>query len=268
MIEAWVAGVGVRGPGLDGWAESRAILAGERPYEPREATLPPLALLSPTERRRTGAVARLAMLVAAEACEMAGMAPGALRGVFGSSNGDGAVVTSILETLSGADGQVSPTQFHNSVHNAAAGYWSIGTGSAQPITCLGAFDGTFAASLLKAMAELRAERAPVLLCVYDAPLPEPLARLRPTGAAFGAALVLTPDVGNAGAALARLRVGYQPDPPPPGEDAARHPGLRALSQANPAARALRLLEALARGEPDAFSTGLAGGGLRIEVARA
>ena len=266
MIEAWVTGVGVRGPGLDGWASSRAILTGEQPYEPREVALPPLALLSSTERRRAGPVARLAMLVAAEACEGAGLAPGALRSVFGSSNGDGAVVTGILEAVSGADQQVSPTQFHNSVHNAAAGYWSIGTGSAQPATCLGAYDGTFAASLLKAMAELRAERAPVLLCVYDAPLPEPLARLRPTGAAFGVGLVLTPD--SAGAALARLRVAYQPDPSPAGDDAARHPGLSLLSQANPAARALRLLEALARREPDAFSTGLAGGTLRIEIARA
>lgn len=266
MIEAWVAGVAVRGPGLDGWAASRAILSGEQPYEPRDIALPPLALLSPTERRRTGPVARLAMLVAMEASETAGIAPGSLRSVFGSSNGDGAVVTSILEVLASADPQVSPTQFHNSVHNAPAGYWSIGTGSAQPATCLGAHDGTFAASLLKSMAELRVEREPVLLCVYDAPMPEPLASLRPTGAAFGAGLVLTPE--RTGTALACLRVEYRPDPPAPGADLPRCPALHALSQANPAARALRLLEALALSKADAFSTGLAGGALFIEVERA
>lgn len=266
MIEAWVAGVAVRGPGLDGWAASRAVLTGEQPYEPRDIVLPPLALLSPTERRRTGPVSRLAMLVAMEACETASVAPGSLRSVFGSSNGDGVVVTGILEALSSADPQVSPTAFHNSVHNAAAGYWSIGTGSAQPATCLGAYDGTFAASLLKAMAELCVEREPVLLCVYDVPMPEPLAALRPTGAAFGAGLVLTPD--RTSATLARLRIEYRPDPPAPGADLPRHPALQTLSQANPAARALRLLEALARGEDDAFSTGLAGGALWIEVAHA
>ncbi len=58
---------------------------------------------------------------------------------------------------------MSPTQFHNSVHNAAAGYWSIAHGSRQPATCLGAHDWTWAAALLKAVAEVAATGAPVLL---------------------------------------------------------------------------------------------------------
>ena len=104
----------------------------------------------------------MALLVAQEACEAAGMAPASLRAVFGSGNGDGAVVSGILETLSSADPQVSPTAFHNSVHNAVAGYWTIGAGSAQPVTCLGGHNGTFAAALLKAMAEMRAAPWPML----------------------------------------------------------------------------------------------------------
>ena len=263
MIDCWISGVAVRGPGLDGWAASQAVLAGSQPYVAEERALPSLNLLSATERRRTGPVARLALLVAQEACEAAGAEAGSMRAVFGSSNGDGAVVTSILKTLSSADPQVSPTQFHNSVHNAVAGYWTIGTGSSQPMTCLGGHDGTFAAALLKSAAEVRVEQQAVLLCVYDLPLPEPLANRRPISATFGVGLVLTPR--RAPASVARLRVAYERDAPRPEDGAPRLPTLRALSCSNPAARSLRLLEALAHGEADHFCLEFAGGALRIEV---
>ena len=78
-----------------------------------------------------------------------------------------------------------PTAFHSSVHNAAAGYWSIAMASRQPATCLGCHDWTWAASLLKVMADVAADGEPVLLCCYD----HPLAALRPTMAAFGVGLV-------------------------------------------------------------------------------
>lgn len=263
MIECWISGVAVRGPGLGGWAVSQAVLAGDQPYVADEGALPPPSFLSATERRRTGPVTRLALLVAQEACEAAGMNAGSLRAVFGSSNGDGAVVTSILETLSSADPQVSPTQFHNSVHNAVAGYWTIGAGSARPVTCLGGHDGTFAAALLKAAAEARVEQEPVLLCAYDVPLPEPLASRRPTSAVFGVGLVLTP--GQTSTSMAGLRVAYEASQPSLEEGAPRLPALRALSRSNPAARSLRLLEALASGEADAFRSEFAGGALRIQV---
>ena len=63
------------------------------------------------------------------AAEASGLPYTTLRPVFASGNGDGITVGAILEMLTKPDGFVSPTQFHNSVHNAAAGYWSIGTGS-------------------------------------------------------------------------------------------------------------------------------------------
>lgn len=262
MIEAGIAGIALRGPGLDGWEAARRVLAGVVPYEAREVVLPPPAVLAPTERRRTGPVVRLALLVAQEASAMAGVPPGSIRGVFGSSNGDGIVVSAILETLAGADAHVSPTQFHNSVHNAAAGYWSIGTGSAQPATVLGCHDSTFAASLLKAVAEVHAEGEPVLLCLYDVPIPEPLGGVRPTCAPFGMGLVLVPP----GADTApRLRVRYDPAPPDPGADLPRDPALHPLAHGNPAARALPLLEALARGEAAEVQAPYLDGRLTIAV---
>ncbi len=203
-LQASILGVSVWGPGLEGWAASRAVLSGAVPYQPRASVPPAPSILGATERRRTGPVIRLALTVAQDAAAQAEerwhLAPASLRSVFGSSNGDGVVVGTILDAMArGAEGErvVSPTQFHNSVHNAAAGYWTIAHGSRQPATCLGAHDWTWAASLLKAMVEVVSEQCPVLLCCYDHPLPPPLDVLRPTGAAFAVGLVLGPVVAGA-----------------------------------------------------------------------
>ena len=162
-----------------------------------------------------------------------------LSAVFASSTGDGPIVGGMLDALATAGDErvVSPTQFHNSVHNAAAGYWSIATGSRAPATCIGAHDDTFAAALLTAAAEHAASGSPVLLCCYDHPLPPPLDAVRPIGPGFAAAFVLGQGAGPT------IDLAYASDPasaasPEPWTDLAR----------NPAARALPLLRALARAE--------------------
>ena len=245
-LRADVLGVGVWGPGLQGWAASRAVLAGEAPYAPVPAPAPPPTILPPTERRRAGPVVRLALAVAEEAAAASGLAPGSLRMVFGSSNGDGPVVGGILQAMAAAPGErvVSPTAFHNSVHNAAAGYWSIATGSTEPATCLGCHDSTWSAALLKAVADVAAEGRPVLLACYDHPLPPPLDALRPTVAPFAAGLVLGAP-GGAGA-LARLEIRWGAGAGG-GASLPREAALHELFHGNASARALPVLEGLARG---------------------
>ena len=83
--------------------------------------------------------------------------------------------------------------------------------------------------------------APVLLCVYDHPMPAPYAQIRPVRAPFGVGLVLAP---SAAGGLARLAVAHAPDAAQ--GTAPSNPGLAALAAANPAAQALRLLEMLAK----------------------
>ena len=253
-----VAGVGLLGPGLPGWAASRAVLSGAAPWHHGEVVLPPPAILSATERRRAGPVARLALAVASEGAAASGLPPASLRPVFGSGNGDSVTVGAILDGLSRPDGFVSPTQFHNSVHNAAAGYWSIGTGSNRPATCLGGHDWTFGAALMKAVAECAAEREPVLLCVYDVPMPAPLDASRPTQGVFGAAFVLVPEVRGR-----RLDVAWSSEPG--GDGAPSLAALRPLAAGNPAARSLRLLEILAQGGGGRFAVPLLDGALSVTV---
>lgn len=261
MIELFVSGISVRGDGFDGWESSQPILAGQADYVQAPAQLPPPAILAPNERRRAGAVTRLALAVAREAAESSGLQPSSLRTVFGSANGDGATIQTILTTLAGADPYVSPTLFHNSVHNAAAGYWSIGAGSAQPATCVGCHDFTVGAALLAAAAEVQAEKQPVLMCVYDVPFPEPLNTARPCSGVFGAGLVLTPTQQGA---FATLRLDWRPGSAPPDTGAPRG-AFGGLPRSNPAARILRLLEALARQEPDHLSLALLDGHIDLIV---
>src|SRR6185437_16475072 len=168
-----------------------------------------------------------------------------LPAVFSSSGGDGLICHEICETLASTDRQVSPTRFHNSVHNAAAGYWSLATGATAASTALCAYDGSFAAGLLEALALVSVDRTPVLLSAYETTYPEPLSAKRPLPAPFAVALVLTP----APAPNARARLTASLNNTPAAADRLPEPNLEALRTAMPAARSLPLLRLLARREP-------------------
>lgn len=262
MTAVVVQGVSLWGPGLPGWAEARSVLLGQVDYVVTDVHLPPSSLLPANERRRAGLATRLALFVAQQASESAGVAPGAIPSAFATSNGDGAVVHTILESIA-AHQPISPTQFHNSVHNTAAGYWSIATGSRQPTTCIACHDGTAAAALLKAAAEVHSERRPLLLCVYDVPLPVPLEAKHPTEGAFGVGLVLAP--GGASAGIARIDVRYTSSSEGDADWLPRLPALHRLAAGNPAARLLRLLESLASHRPDTFSMALLDGRVKVRL---
>ena len=70
-----ILGASLWGPGLEGWSDSQAILAGREPYVPRELTLGAPMILPPNERRRAGEVVRLALNVAQGAVDAANVAP-------------------------------------------------------------------------------------------------------------------------------------------------------------------------------------------------
>jgi hypothetical protein len=241
-MEAFVAGIGILGPGMANWPQARAALrSGTLPDLTQAVTLPPPSLLAPNERRRAAAATRLALAVASEAVAHSGVPATSLAGIFGSACGDGATVNAILESQAAADGFISPTQFHNSVHNAASGYWAIGTGARGAISCIGCHSETAAAGLLQAMAHIAAEMTPALLCLYDVPMPPPLSAVYPCAFPLGIALVLTPEPGST--ALVRMRYG-------PGRELAGQVDspFDAIAAGNPVGHILPVLEAIARGQ--------------------
>jgi hypothetical protein len=108
------------------------VLAGATEYRAAPTVLAPPVLLPPAERRRASRLVKAALGVGLEAINHAGADAAALATVFTSSSGDGHNCHALCETLASDDRQVSPTRFHNSVHNAAAGYWGIATGAMAP----------------------------------------------------------------------------------------------------------------------------------------
>jgi hypothetical protein len=218
------------------------VLAGESPYRAAPTVVPAPALLPPNERRRSGTAVKIALTIGAAALEACGREAAGIATVFATSAADGDTCHAICETLAGPERLISPTRFHNSVHNASAGYWSIATRSMAPSTSVCGYDASFGAGLLEACALVRALGEAVLLVAYDAPYPEPLWAKRPVADAFGTALVLSP---AAGRGLARLDLELGAQAPSTLEDAA----LETLRRGIPTARCLPLLGLLARGEP-------------------
>lgn len=237
-----LCGVGLIGPGLSGWAASAPLLAAPERYAPAPVEIPPPQGLPSAERRRVGTPIKLALAVGLQAVAHAERDASTLPSVFSSSAGDGDNCHAICETLAGPDRLLSPTRFHNSVHNAPAGYWSIATRSMAPSTSLCAHDGSVAAGLLEAAAQVHAGAEAALLVCADAPYPEPLHSVRPIAAAFGLALVLAarPQPGALARLTLRLADALPSTLPQP---------LDALRLGNPAARGLPLLAALARQAP-------------------
>ena len=239
-LAAFVDGVGVLGPGLSDWPAAARVLRGEAAWQSTPTVLPVPQCLPPAERRRTGAPVRLTLAVGLEATAQARADPARLPAVFTSSGGDGQNCHEICQVLASSDRQLSPTRFHNSVHNAAAGYWSIATAATAASNALCAYDASFAAGLLEALAQLAVERTAVLLIAYDTGYPEPLSRARAISDSFGVALVLSPERGAS--SLARLSAACHAG----GADCIADPRLESLRRGAPAARSLPLLELLAR----------------------
>src|SRR5882757_652971 len=191
-LAAHIEGIGLLGPGLDGWTGSVALLEGRSPYIRQPTVVPIPDGLPPAERRRIGLVVKLALGVGLQAISKAGVEPDALPAVFASSGGDGQNCHEICQALSHDERMISPTRFHNSVHNAAAGYWSIATRSKAASNALCAFDWSFAAGLLEAVTQVAVDQTRVLLVAYDSPYPQPLNAKRPIPEPFGMAFVLAP----------------------------------------------------------------------------
>jgi len=249
MMRLFVEGIGLLGPGLDGWATSRGVLTGEADYVAAPTNLRASDMLPAAERRRAGVPIKLALTVGQEAFLQAGRDTKTAATVFTSSGGDNDNVHAINGILATAPREVSPTRFHNSVHNAAAGYWCIAAGSHEPSTSLCAYDASFVAGLLESATQVTVDNAVVALVAYDHPYPEPLHAVRPITAAFGVALILTPQQSEK--TLAVIEVEFVSGKMQ--ETTMQAPGLEVLRRGVPAARALPLLAALASGKPAQIS---------------
>jgi hypothetical protein len=262
VVRVGVTAVELRAPGLASWTEGRAVLAGSESYRAAPLMLEPPTQLSPAERRRAIPSVRLALALGWGAVERSGYDPATLPAVFASSGADGETISAILSALVTPSREVSPTRFHNSVHNAPSGYWSMAVQSREAVTSLSCFDASFAAGLLEASVQAISAVRPILLIAYDLPYPEPLDSVRRIATSFGAAFVLTP--APSCRAFAELEVSLVAAPAGPVSRCA-DPGLEELRCGNPAARSLPLLAMLAAGSSGSVCLALTRGVLEIGV---
>ena len=257
-----IEGVAFWASRLPGWELAQAVIRGERAPPETASARPAPTLLAPTERRRAPDTVAVALEVAARACEAAARKPADLPSVFASTHGDTAISDYMCATLAATPALISPIKFHNSVHNAAAGYWSIGTGSLAPYTAITASECTFGVGLLEAATQAICERRAVLYVAFDIESKGALATMAASRGLLAAAVVLAPVSLHQQhrTMILTTETGSSLDPTPARSAAA------ALLADNAMAPCLPLFEVLAQASPRTVRLSLSGGtALNVQV---
>ena len=145
------------------------------------------------ERRRAPLIVRLAVEASWQATQKVGISPQDLKCVFVSGLGDTSLTDYMCSVLASDMKKLSPTKFHNSVHNAPAGYWTISTEVMGAANSVAGFEHSVAVTLMDAVIQCNYEKAPILIAFYDAPVAEPFKALLKNEHAFATAIVIYPE---------------------------------------------------------------------------
>lgn len=239
-IELQLSGVGLWTPGFaDAAAWSSRHVPGDSPAASGSAAEAPRAeLLPPQLRRRTSLLTRMAAEVAAQAIAAAGLDRAHMTMIYGSVYGEIRTTLDLLEALLDPAAPLSPTRFHNSVHNTAAGYVSIAAHNRGGNAAITAGRSTLAMGLVECAGLIAAGQGPALLVIAEEPLPEPLAAGRAYGPLAAAFAVDRPGSGGLSLRTCRLCQGDQR-----GDGVAAALPLPPDLQSNPCAAALGLVAA-------------------------
>ena len=244
MTTVYLDGIGIEAPGLSSWDQTAPILKRESPYHFEKKAHPVATLIPENERRRAGDTIHLAVHVADEAVNNANVNAQSLINVFSSFRGNLKIMNHICNALTLPDHPVSPTQFHNSVFNSPAAYWSIATDTRSPSTSLACGESSFPAGLLSA-ACAATEKQGVLLVMYDVESPKPFHQQYAIEFNCGIALVLMPF--QSGNSLAKLEIKFQPCRTRE-TDINLNPSIEKLISGNASAQPLLILAAVANHE--------------------
>jgi hypothetical protein len=254
-LSARVEGIGYWSNGLPSWPAA-CVYAATGALDAAALAKPSPQLLAANERRRAPESVAVALEVALAACADAGREPQSMASVFASTHGDLAITDYMCATLAADPRAVSPTKFHNSVHNAAAGYWTIGSGCMRTTTAVSAYDASFAQGLLEALVQIATGTDAVLLAAYDTTAVGPLGAMSNSRGLLGGALVLSTNRGGT-----HLRATLVDGEAPAGDGA-----LARQAAGNAMAPMLPLFDALALGADLALLKAGPGRILRVELA--
>lgn len=242
MVECYLDAIGVAAPGIESWGNLQQILRGEIAYEPTPLSRYTPQSLPANERRRASQLVRLAFRSIEQILSQ--LPDSGYSSVFCSSGGDYDIFHKICSALALPEKIVSPTQFHNSVHNAPAGYWGIATQNKHPSTTISAFDYSFVMGLVDCVCQLQNEAQQVLLASYDMVPPEPISFSRNVVADFSASFLFSKQQNSK--SLCKISVESTPNSNTP--NTLSQAALESLRTGNAAARCLGLLSAIANCE--------------------
>jgi len=186
-----ILGVGAWGSSFRNWQELKQRMAGE-PFVDDGVKGPKPEVIPANERRRAPLPVRLAVEASSQACANSGLAPENLGCVFVSGLGDTQLTDYMCKVLAGENKALSPTKFHNSVHNAAAGYWTISTDCMQAANSIAGFGESVSLTLMEALVQAQTEQRALLITFYDAPSSPILKELLKNEHAFSVSIVLAP----------------------------------------------------------------------------
>ncbi len=218
-----------------GYASLHTFLAGE----PDEAvTKPPAAIVGSRMKRGTSPMCRTAIEVVTQAAADAGFDPAKCATVFGSYHGEIEIAFHQLEMMRDGEGIISPARFKNSVHNTAAGLFTIGAKNTGFTTAIAGGPHTFALSLLEAWSLVASgEYDEAVVSTTEEPLPSFLDQWSDHGL-LGIALALSAEKEGA---LAKVGV------PTPTAEAVPHPEVGEAFAGHVAAPGLALILAVEEG---------------------
>lgn len=240
-IEFSIAGIGAWGSNFQNWQQLKQLLNGES-LDEHGLKGPKPDIIPANERRRAPLPVRLAVETSWQATQASVYDPKDLSCVFVSGLGDTQLTDYMCKVLAGENKALSPTKFHNSVHNAAAGYWTISTGCMQAANSVAGFDESVSLTLLEALIQADAEQRPMLMTFYDAPSSQILKKLLKNEQSFAVSMIVVPSSLTGNKADYSITVEPQACTWP---EASWSDDLNNCYQTNPVARILPLLSVLA-----------------------
>jgi hypothetical protein len=194
MADLALAGIGVWSERFSNWEQFCATVRGEPvAIEPK---LQP-ELIPARERRRAPLCVKMAIEVMDQACRMADADRSSVATVFGSGMGDMQITDYMCRTLASDPRALSPTRFHNSVHNACTGYWSIATESKSPASAVSAYEHSAAMALLEGAIQAVVENIPVVVAFQEVAPTEPFKSVYAGSHPLAMAFLLRPKQGSA-----------------------------------------------------------------------
>lgn len=194
MKPVYVCGLGFFTPGFasaEAWCDRKEDPSIEKP----EASI-----LEGPLRRRATPLSRLAIEALVQAAAAAALDLSTVSTVWATAHGEHTPAIKMLRMMRTGEGRVSPTQFHNSVHNTAGGYASIASQNTGRSTTLTGGSELVGAAMLEAWCLIEDGAKDVAVVLADEPLQAPYAPDPPT-APLSLAFVLSAD---AEGALGRL----------------------------------------------------------------